>query len=325
MTNREIATAVACALLLAGCGRFGFGPPGNDARLADAPITDHGAVADAPTTRQCIPFSGNWQLETPQLDSVLSSSDGEQEVTLSPDGLTIFFTSTRVSAGGWDSYSAARSTLSAPFGNPQAQAGINTNANELRFLLAPDGLTAYLNAEWDPAGQDPDIWVATRTSKSEAFTKAMFSELAGINTASNEYDPWLSADGLRLYFAQGQYDALNLMLAQRSSVTDAFSPATKLANVNGPTVDDNPTLTSDELVIVFASTRSGVKDLYYATRTSRSQPFGPPKQLPGINTPNAEDTEPWIHTPTCELFFSSGRQGGVGYMDIYRTRFASSE
>ena len=104
-----------------------------------------------------------------------------------------------------------------------------------------------------------------------------------------------------------------------TSRREAFSAA-PLVELSSSQVDDNPTLTSDELVFVFSSERpggAGHKDLWYAVRSDRGAAFSTPRPLPVVNS-TEDEGEPQIHPATCELFFSSWRGSSL---DIYRSRF----
>lgn len=78
-------------------------------------------------------------------------------------------------------------------------------ASTVDAFLTDDGLTVfYVNG---PAFGPADIFVASRRSTKEAFADVL--PLDGINTASDERDPWLSDDGESFFFSSdrsGQYE-----------------------------------------------------------------------------------------------------------------------
>jgi hypothetical protein len=84
------------------------------------------------------------------------------------------------------------------------------NINSPRFesadgFLTEDGLTLYFSST-RIADQQGDLFVAQRTTLQAAF--GVPRALADLNTDADERDPWLSADGRRLYFSSnrgGQY------------------------------------------------------------------------------------------------------------------------
>jgi hypothetical protein len=84
----------------------------------------------------------------------------------------------------------------------------------------------------------------------------------------------------------------------------------------------SPTLTEDELYLVFASDRPGGQgsyDLYETRRPNVDAPWAPPQPLPLLNSSGA-DYEPNISYDGLEMYFISTRPGGIGASDIYVTR-----
>jgi Tol biopolymer transport system component len=74
-------------------------------------------------------------------------------------------------------------------------------------------------------------------------------------------------------------------------------------------------------MLFFASDRPGGfggNDLWVATRTSASDPFGTPVNLgPQVNTLGVED-RPAISSDGSTLYFMSNRPGGIGNIDVWR-------
>lgn len=67
-------------------------------------------------------------------------------------------------------------------------------------IVSADEVTLYFAVQvgTEAAGMHMDIWSATRSSTSEAFTN--FGEVSGVNTPANEVPSFISEDGCRLYF-----------------------------------------------------------------------------------------------------------------------------
>lgn len=61
--------------------------------------------------------------------------------------------------------------------------------------------------------------------------------------------------------------------------TTPFGPPMVITELSSPDFDDDPTLTGDELEIVFQSARGGTNRLWHATRANRADPFDPPQPL----------------------------------------------
>jgi WD40-like Beta Propeller Repeat len=86
---------------------------------------------------------------------------------------------------------------------------------------------------------------------------------------------------------------------------------------------DNPTLTGDLLEIYFTTDRvSGNGDVWFATRTTATAPFGTPAPVTAVNT-NSFETSSAISTDGLTLWFGSDRAGGVGAHDIWVTERAT--
>lgn len=84
--------------------------------------------------------------------------------------------------------------------------------------------------------------------------------------------------------------------------------------------EDDGTLSNSGLELVFALTvtaDANRKDLYIATRTTTSMPFGTPTKLPFSATGSSEET-PRFSPDDNTLYFASDRAGGAGGLDIYK-------
>lgn len=86
-------------------------------------------------------------------------------------------------------------------------------------------------------------------------------------------------------------------------------------------VDDNPTLTEDQLEIFFTSRRSGgagSTDIWHARRASVADPFGAPEPLTELNTAEFESS-PAVAPDGLTLWFGSAREGSLGETDIWKS------
>ena len=95
----------------------------------------------------------------------------------------------------------------------------------------------------------------------------------------------------------------------------------RVRNVNGDGSEEyGVTLTDDLLEIFFSSNRGGGvggKDVWHATRSARTDPFGPPAVLLEVSTP-FEEASPVISPDGLTLWVASAREAGLGGMDIWR-------
>lgn len=98
-----------------------------------------------------------------------------------------------------------------------------------------------------------------------------------------------------------------------------FENVTLVAELSSPEKDDNPTLTADQLMICFTSTRASStdsSDVWCASRDSLSAPFNDPVEVVEVNSDSIESS-PALSLNGLDLWFSSDREGGLGEADIY--------
>lgn len=105
---------------------------------------------------------------------------------------------------------------------------------------------------------------------------------------------------------------------------NGWYPATEVLGVNSPSMETDPSLTDDNLTIVFTSDRAGGTgglDLYIGTRTSTSDPFVV-RELTELDS-TASDQSPEISADGLTIYFSTTRNGG-GDALIYKATRAST-
>jgi len=293
-----------------------------------APLSDRGRDGPATTDHDqssCDPVwrCPGWTLEPPEYVTELNiAAYYSSEPFLTDDCLTIYFQSDRPGGmGEFDLWKATRASRSDPFGQITNLASIDTPSLELHYALTVDGLQAFLATDRPGGNGKADIWMQSRARVTDPF--GALAPLPVLNTAANEYDPQPSRDALRLYYMSEATGAGDIMIARRSSMAAAFSPPEPITELNTAYEDGNPTLSADELFIIFASQRpegAGSTDLFYASRSTRSTPFGPVQPVPVVNTPYLEG-ESFIACGDRELWFASDRPNAGGAWQIYRTRF----
>jgi hypothetical protein len=155
----------------------------------------------------------------------------------------------------------------------------------------------------------------------------------GINTRWHDRRPEISSDGLSLYFNSDRPNNNNdkgfrgtLFVSHRKSTQAPWGKATLVAIAGndgaiGGVV--SPSLTSSGLTLVFHSGRAGGKgrtDLWMATRTSKTGPWGQPMHLGVPVNAHGYDLMPSISKDGRTLFFVSDRPGGHGNADLWMSR-----
>jgi hypothetical protein len=135
--------------------------------------------------------------------------------------------------------------------------------------------------------------------------------LAMVNTALDQWDPHVSGNGLRLYLAPSGTPQF-VAVASRVSTAAAFGPPVPIGEILSSAVDNDPSLTGDERVIVWASLRTGQRRMHYATRAGPTATFDPPQLLPGDF--GVGDDGAALSADGCRLYFVSARAGNP---DVY--------
>lgn len=154
--------------------------------------------------------------------------------------------------------------------------------------------------------------------------------LTTLNTSRNEGTPFITVDGLSLYYyaiRQGGPGERDLWHASRASLSEEFSEPKQVMGVNGPSYDHLPWLSDNELTIYYTTERLGGlgrSDIWQATRLSKNMPFAGHRLVPGINSSAREDSLAFS-PDRLTVYFSTDR-GTTGDLDIWQaTRAARGE
>ena len=249
----------------------------------------------APVNLESLPGSSD-DLNTPAVDGCASHS---------PDGLTLAFTSNR--SGRFKLYMATRSSTSEGFGAPRLlPAPVNTSDNNSCPTIA-NGNRLYFSSDRDDPAYDlyvtklgPDGW-------------SVPENLGGNINRSG----WLD-ESATFYEDDGGREVM-LFSSRRPNGSDGKiyqsvdgGPASLVPGGPHSSASDNrPSVTRDGLTIFFDSTRSGGlggPDIYYATRSNTSEPFGTAIHLQQLSSPMF-DARPVISKDGSFMTFSSARPG----------------
>ena len=204
---------------------------------------------------------------------------------------------------------------------------VNGSGGEGYPSISADGLSLYFWSNRPGGYSGGDLWVTTRASVSDPWGLPV-NLGATVNCSTGQTMPNISADGLSLYFASDRARVGvggDLWVTTRATLSDAWGPAVNL----GPTVNSSaggqgaPSISADALSLYFASDRPGgygMVDLWVTTRTTLSDPWGPPANLGRTVNSDAFEAHPSISADGLALFF----EGGSGYSDdIWVTRRAT--
>ena len=233
-------------------------------------------------------------LAEPELADDLNSHSRNLLRYMSPDGLTAYVLHTNVTGGNWETFSQTRPDTTSPFDQPQTFPFDNVGYKP-SVVASTDGLTLYCSAT-------DTVSEYTRLSVTDEFDNARV--LSSLSDGFWNVGPaCISSDGLRLYLSMSTTSASgkeDIAVATRSSVDEDFGTPSFMvfdALNTEDYVDARPILSPDELEVVFTSNRPGLGegDLYYARRSSISEPFGEPLALDALNTDGGEVPCAWAN------------------------------
>ena len=262
----------------------------------------------------------------------INTSGREVGPLITPDGLSLYFARSEGDKD-YETWLATRATNDDPWGDP-VNLGKWTESFYNRFDIWPglttaDGLELYSSARDREGGYGSlDLWMKRRDSRDSEWGP-WINLGPTVNSWADEMAPFLSPDGLELYFSgysasdyvrPGGQGSSDLWVTRRTTRGDPWGEPENLGpTVNSPAGDWRPWLSGDGLLLFFDSYRpggSGSSDLYVAGRESVSAPWEFPMNLgPLINSSSFEQCA-CISANGTTLYYDTGRPG-YGNHDIW--------
>ena len=140
--------------------------------------------------------------EPTNLGPLVNSSADDSVPSLSADGLILVFASERPGGQGEaDLWMTTRATTSEPWVEPQNLGSpVNTPDTDWCLSLSPDGCTLYYASQRSGGIGGSDIWVSMRATTDDAWGEPVNLGPA-INHSGHDGTPFISEDGLELYFS----------------------------------------------------------------------------------------------------------------------------
>ena len=194
----------------------------------------------------------------------VNSGSYQYDPTVTADGLTLAFRSSRDGgAGGDDLYWASRASTGGDFAGVAPIAGVNSSSSDVQPFLIPSGTEIYFSSN---RTGDYDIYRATGSGGTFAAPTAV----SEVNmTGVVDQNPAVSADDLTILFSSdrtGGMGARDIWIATRSSTSATFGTPTDLAGVNTAGSDYPGWLSPDGCRLYLHSDVSGSSHIYLATR-----------------------------------------------------------
>jgi len=207
------------------------------------------------------------------LGPTVNSQALEKTPCISQDGLALYFASNRPGGhGDLDLWLTTRSTISGPWRKPVNLGPIvNSSTVERHPHISADGLSLYFSG---PAGFNrpkgygsDDIWVARRASISDEWNVPV-NLGPQINTSYYDAGPFVTSDGLYLFFHSSRAGIRDIWLSRRKNTSAPFGKPKMMAPpIWSPFRDSCVCLSADGSTLYFYSPRpggSGGPDLWQA-------------------------------------------------------------
>ena len=156
--------------------------------------------------------------------------------------------------------------------------------------LSADGLTMYFASS---RSGDWEIYQTTRPAAGQAWNTP--TVVAATSDPATESDPFVSADGLELYFystRSGGQGGSDLMRSTRATTAAPWGSPSFVTELNSPAADGSPSLTADGLTMYLLSNRTGSPNppnagIWTTSRPDLVSPFGTPTLVSEFATSDA--------------------------------------
>ena len=181
--------------------------------------------------------------------------------------------------------------------------------------ISADGLTMYMEVDgenWQaPAAYETDIGIMTRESLDSSWSHPV-SLGSTINSTRYDTSPWISSDGLTLYFSSnrsGGIGSYDIYMSTRESTQAPWQPPVNLGEtVNSSLEDFSQCISADSLTMYFVSMRLGGyggTDIYVTTRETTDSPWTEPVNLGPVINDQYHNSGPSISSDGKTLIFCS--------------------
>jgi serine/threonine protein kinase len=186
----------------------------------------------------------------------------DSEPSLTADGLHVFFCSDRETDNkDMNLWSCSRNSVNDPWSPAvRLNSEVNSSAWDLCPAVSGDGKTLFFSSNRAGGKGQSDIWMASRSSKSDEFTNVT-NLSAKINSPRSELGPFLSSDGLTLMLSsvpRGGRNQHDLFFATRSAVDAPFERAVRIGGgINTVSNEFGPCLAESGTALYFYSDRPG--------------------------------------------------------------------
>jgi hypothetical protein len=192
----------------------------------------------------------DWGAPT-NLGAPINTPDWQNEPCISADGLELYW-------NDWGLWVVRRATVSDPWGEPEKDSlvNINTSKADSTPCLSSDGLSLFLFSR-----NDLNLYVSTRPTRDDLWSEPvnLGPTVNGVNSAWENRNPSISADGLLLFFSSirpGVSGGTDLWMTRRSTIDGPWSEPVNLGpKINSAWWEYQPEISADGRSLLFCSNR----------------------------------------------------------------------
>src|SRR5438270_4994380 len=221
--------------------------------LANAPAVALAALVLLYRSTNAQQFSG-WSVPE-NLGAVVNSTSNEQHPALSPDGLSLYFSSDRPGgAGGFDLWVSHRVNTTSAWQNPVTITGLNGSSSEFAPAFDPSGQWLFFGSERDGGCGGRDLWVSYRSNKKDDLGWKLPINLGcglswpGFDDGPTYFREKKSGIGTLFFISDrpGGFGGRDVwMVSHRNG--GAFSAPVNVAELNSDADDSRPAVRADGL------------------------------------------------------------------------------
>ncbi len=195
----------------------------------------------------------------------VNSDAHESDPSISNDGLTLYFTSTRLT-GDHDLFVAKRTSTNDAFDTPEPVAELNSSPGNDRVpMVVRNGEEIWFSSNRANGQGSGDLYRALRVGN----TWGPAENIVELNSPANDLAVAVSTDALTVYFSSTRPGSKgeDIWMAKRSSVDAAFGAPTNVSELNTDGFDGPGWLSPDGCRLYFHSSASTADyDLYVAEK-----------------------------------------------------------
>ena len=171
---------------------------------------------------------------------------------------------------------------------------------------------AAIDGAGDGSSATTDCW-AHWMDGSVAIETSTVAEITELSSSGADFAPWISSDGLRMYFSRDLTPPGHgeIHSTSRGSPTGTFAAAVPYVNLNSPGQEGRAWLTSDELTIALSTAHDGPLDIHMIGRAA-GQLFATPlaTHLGTVNAEGSQHYDPFLTDDLQRLYFSANTGPG---------------